>query len=62
MKTDELRKKDAPQLQKDMLELKKKLADLRFKASANQVKNVKEAGNIKKEIARIMTVINEKNS
>ncbi|OGZ69911.1 MAG: 50S ribosomal protein L29 [Candidatus Staskawiczbacteria bacterium RIFCSPHIGHO2_12_FULL_38_11] len=61
MKTNELRQKDKSELQKSIEELRKKLSDVRFKFSSNQLKNVKEAGNIKKEIARILTVIKEKN-
>lgn len=59
MHADELRKKDAKELQKSVTELKKKLSDIRFKFSANQLKNVKEISNIKKEIARSLTVIKE---
>lgn len=60
MKAEELRKKDVKELEKSVVELKKKLSDLRFKFASNQLKNVKEGANAKKEIARMMTVINEK--
>lgn len=60
MKTDELRKTDITELKKKIVELKKKLSDIRFKFSANQVKNVKEISNTKKEVARILTIIKEK--
>jgi len=59
MKTAELRKKDIKELQRTNQELVKKLSDLRFKFSANQLKNVKEMHNTKKEIARILTIIKE---
>ncbi len=59
MKTQELRKKDIGELQKNAHELTKKLSDLRFKFSANQLKNVKEIHNTKKEIATILTIIKE---
>ena len=59
MKTEELRKKDKSELKKLALELKKKLSDIRFKFSASQLKNVKERGNVKREIARVMTIIRE---
>lgn len=62
MKTSELRKRDKKELQKSVADLQKKLSDLRFKFSANQLKNVKEIHNTKKEIAIILTIINEKNS
>ncbi len=47
-------------LNKKVSELKKKLSDMRFKIAGNQVKNVKEAGNIRKEVARMLTMLNEK--
>jgi len=59
MKADELRKIDKKELEKSAKDLSKKLSDLRFKFSANQLKNVKEMHNTKKEIARILTVIKE---
>ncbi len=59
MKTAELRKKNTKELEKSVVDLKKKLSDIRFKFSSNQMKNVKELSNIKKEIARSLTIINE---
>ncbi|OGZ65485.1 MAG: 50S ribosomal protein L29 [Candidatus Staskawiczbacteria bacterium RIFCSPHIGHO2_02_FULL_43_16] len=60
MKTEELRKTDKKELNKKVLELKKRLSDIRFKFAANQMKNVKEAANTRREIAQILTIINEK--
>ena len=59
MKTIELRKKDKKELEKMVLELRKKLSDLRFKFSSGKLKNVKEINSSKKEIARILTIIKE---
>ncbi len=59
MKIIELRKKDIKELKKSVLDNTKKLSDLRFKFSANQLKNVKEIHNTKKEIARMLTIIKE---
>ena len=59
MKVAELRKKDIKELKKSVLENTKKLSDLRFKFSANQLKNVKEIHNTKKEIAIMLTIIRE---
>ena len=59
MKTAELRKKPINELQKEVVDLKKKLSDLRFKFSSNQLKNTKEMSNIKKQIARSLTIIKE---
>ena len=60
MKTADLRKKDKKELGKNVQELRKKLSDLRFKFSSGKLKNVKEVNNSKKEIARILTIIKEK--
>jgi len=62
MKTSELRKKNKDELQKAVRELKKKLSDLRFKFSSNKLKNVKEINSVKKEIARILTILSEQSS
>ena len=59
MKAHELRKKDKKELEKAVLELRKKLSDLRFKFSSGKLKNVKEINQSKKEIARILTVLHE---
>ncbi len=59
MKTNELRKRDIKELKKNVQENAKKLSDLRFKFSANQLKNVKEIHNTRKEIAQMLTIIKE---
>jgi len=59
MKTAELRKKDKKELERTVQDIRKKLSDLRFKFSSNKLKNVKEISTLKKEIARILTVIKE---
>jgi len=60
MKVLELRKKDIKELKNSIQELTKKLSDLRFKFSSGKLKNVKEVNNLKKERARILTIIKEK--
>jgi ribosomal protein L29 len=59
MKAKDLRKKDKKELEKMVRDLSKKLSDLRFKFSANKLKNVKEISISKKEVARILTILNE---
>jgi len=61
MKTVELKTKSKNELEKMIEDLRKKLSDLRFRFSSNQLKNVKEMSNMKKEIARIFTIIKETN-
>ncbi len=57
MKLIELRKKSKGELQKILEDNRDKLRQLRFSLSAGKVKNVKEIRNLKKEIARIMTLL-----
>ena len=59
MQIAELRKKDKKELEKTVLELRKKLSDLRFKFSSGKLKNVKEIRNSRREIAKILTILRE---
>jgi large subunit ribosomal protein L29 len=60
MKPSEIRPKPKEELLKDVKELRGKLRDLNFDLSSGKVKNVREIRNIKKDIARILTIIKEK--
>jgi len=60
MKIAELRKKSKEELQKILIDNRERLRQLRFDLSAGKVKNVKEVRNIKKEIAKILTLLKEK--
>jgi len=57
MKTTEIRKKSKLELEKDLAGLRENLGQLFFKLAANKLKNVREIRNIKKEIARILTIL-----
>ena len=57
MKTTELRQKSKPELQKILSDYQEKLRQLRFDLAAGKVKNVREVRKIKKDIARILTLI-----
>ena len=59
MKAKELKNKDRKELEKMLGDLKKKLSDARFNVSGNKLKNVKEFGNMKRDVARILTMIKE---
>lgn len=61
MKTVELRKKTKGQLEKFLLQKREKLRNLRFDLASGQVKNVREIRHLKKDIARILTIIKESN-
>jgi len=60
MQAKELRQKTVEDLRKLERELREKLRGLRFDLASGKVKNVREIREIKKDIARILTVIREK--
>ena len=59
MKITEIRQKTKSELQKLLQDLQEKLRQLRFNLASGKIKNVKEIREIKKDIARILTIINE---
>ena len=59
MKSSELRQKSKSELQKLLQDNREKLRQLRFDLSSGKVKNVREIRMIKKDIARILTMLNE---
>ncbi|OGY94188.1 MAG: 50S ribosomal protein L29 [Candidatus Komeilibacteria bacterium RIFOXYC1_FULL_37_11] len=60
MKISELRKLDIEKLNDTLAELRNKNRELRFSITNNQLKNVRQARVVKKEIAKILTALNEK--
>ncbi|MBI3627511.1 MAG: 50S ribosomal protein L29 [Candidatus Sungbacteria bacterium] len=59
MKAIELRKKTKDELTNKLLDLRAKVETLRFDTERKKVKNVKSLAGVKKDIARILTVIRE---
>lgn len=59
MKVKELRQKSKDDLEKILKEDREKLRQLRFDLASGKVKNVKEILNLKKKIARILTILKE---
>ena len=57
MKSTELRQKSREELQKLLEEKREKLRILRFDLASGKVKNVREIREIKKDIARILTML-----
>ncbi|OGZ98400.1 MAG: 50S ribosomal protein L29 [Candidatus Sungbacteria bacterium RIFCSPLOWO2_12_FULL_41_11] len=57
MKAIELSQKPKEELQKLLKEKRKRLEELRFLSSQGKVKNVKEMSVVKKDIARILTLL-----
>ena len=60
MKTKELRGKTPDQLQDELLSLKKEQFNLRFQAATGQVEKTHRVNEIRKDIARIKTVLRAK--
>lgn len=52
----------ATELEKKLAELKDELFKLRFQHAINQLDNPHKIADVKKDIARVMTVITEKNA
>ncbi len=61
MKAEEMRKMDADQLNAKLKELKGELFNLRFQHAINQLENPQRISDVKHDIARVMTVLREKN-
>jgi large subunit ribosomal protein L29 len=60
MKVKELRQKLKDDLKKILQDDREKMRQIRFDMSSGKVKNVREINKIKKDIARILTILNEK--
>jgi len=62
MKISELHQKTKTELQKLLQDNRERLRQLRFDLAAGKVKNVREIRKIKKDIARILTILCQKNN
>ena len=62
MKAEEMRKMDEKQLNAKLKELKGELFNLRFQNAINQLDNPHKINDVKHDIARVMTVLREKNA
>ena len=60
MKIKELREKSNYELKKLLLDSRKKLSKLRFEIEAKKLKNNQELKNTRKTIAKILTILKEK--
>ena len=59
MKASQIREMSAEELQKKLIELKDELFHLRFQLAINQLDNPHKITEVKRDIARVLTVINE---
>ena len=62
MKATEIREMNAEELNAKLKELKNELFNLRFQHAINQLDNPHKIVDVKRDIARVMTILNEKNA
>ncbi len=62
MKVKEFRELSTEQLEVKLSELKRELFNLRFQHAINQLENPHKITDVKRDIARVMTVLHEKNA
>ena len=62
MKITEFRNLNTQELEKKLKELKEELFNLRFQHAINQLENPHKIADVKKDIARVKTLLNEKNA
>ncbi len=60
MNAQELREKTPDQLREDLAALKKEAFNLRFQQATGQLENTARMRSVRRDIARVMTVLNEK--
>ena len=59
---EDLRSKSAAELNEELVAAKKELFNLRFQNATNQLENTSRIKEVRKNIARIQTVIAQKNA
>lgn len=60
MKAADLREKTPDQLREELVALKKEAFNLRFQAATGQLEGTARVGQVRKDIARVNTILNEK--
>ena len=60
MKASELRELSVEELQTKLTELKTELFNLRFQLAVNQLENTSRIGAVKKDIARVSTILRKR--
>lgn len=61
MKVSEIKKMSSEDLSKKLLDFKSELLNLRFQLAINQLENPMRIKAVKKDVARIKTILNERN-
>jgi large subunit ribosomal protein L29 len=57
---NDIRKMDTTKINEEIVALKKELFDLRFQQATGQLENTARIGKVKKTIARMKTILNER--
>ena len=60
MKASEIREMSVEELQTKLTELKEELFNLRFQLTVNQLENSSRIGAVKKDIARVSTILRQR--
>jgi large subunit ribosomal protein L29 len=60
MTVEEMREQTVEQLREELLTLKKEQFNLRFQAAASQLDNTSRVRIVRRDVARVLTVMNEK--
>ena len=60
MKINKIREMSSPELEKELVELKTELFKLRFSLATNGLENPLKIRTVKKDIARIKTILRER--
>jgi len=60
MKAEELRNKTPDQLRSDLASLKKEQFNLRFQKASGQLENTVRARQVRRDVARVLTFLNQK--
>ena len=60
MKINKIREMSSPDLEKEVVDLKSELFKLRFSLATNGLDNPKKISQVKKDIARVNTVLTER--
>jgi len=62
MKAEDLRQKSPDELSDELAALRKEQFNLRFQAASGQLENTARVREVRRDIARVKTVINERRS
>lgn len=60
MDAQELRNKTADELREQLVQLKKEAFNLRFQKATNQLENTARVRQVRRNVARVNTILNEK--